>query len=75
MHLQNTLNFLFFIEEISVVLKNQDKDRCYGEVHIRVKQAMRAVCASNWTKADAEVVCRELRCGRVGSTQVPLRVR
>lgn len=58
-----------------MVLKNEHNDsRCYGEVHIRVNKAMRAVCASNWTKAEAEVVCRELRCGKVGSTQVRLRV-
>lgn len=58
---------MFFTDDISVVLINQKEDsRCYGGVHIRANKATRAVCASSWTRAEAEVVCRELQCGKVG---------
>lgn len=61
------LTFVFFTDDISVFLKNQNGDsRCYGGVHIRVNKTTRAVCASSWSRAEAEVVCRELQCGKVG---------
>lgn len=66
-NLEKILTFVFFTDDISVSLKNQNGEKCYGSVHIKVNETTRAVCASNWGRAEAEVVCRELKCGKVGS--------
>lgn len=47
-----------------------DKDRdktseCYGAVYIKINETTFPVCASTWTKENAEVVCKELNCGKV----------
>ncbi|XP_070825415.1 scavenger receptor cysteine-rich type 1 protein M130 [Chaetodon trifascialis] len=53
---------------VSVVLKNNNGQRCYGAVHITVNSSDHPVCASQWNKKDAQVVCNELECGDVVSS-------
>ncbi|XP_019205450.1 scavenger receptor cysteine-rich type 1 protein M160 [Oreochromis niloticus] len=57
-------------DEVKVVLKHSGKDsKCYGTVNIEVNGSVKPVCASNWTKSEAELVCKELGCGKLIYTQ------
>lgn len=61
-----TLPLLFPADNVTVVLMdNNESSKCYGAVHITVNDATHPVCASTWTNENAEVVCRELNCGKV----------
>lgn len=53
-----------------------DKDqpsKCYGTVHIKINGSRHPVCAKTWTDKNAQVVCRELKCGKV-SFQFPVSI-
>ncbi|TKS77042.1 Scavenger receptor cysteine-rich type 1 protein M160 CD163 antigen-like 1 [Collichthys lucidus] len=53
-------------KNVEVVLVDRRKpSTCYGEVYFKVDDALKRVCGSNWTKKNAEVVCKELNCGGV----------
>ncbi|XP_059188425.1 scavenger receptor cysteine-rich type 1 protein M160-like [Centropristis striata] len=57
-------------DQVKVVLmKNNKPSYCYGEVHIQKNGGSKAVCATGWEKKDAEIVCKELKCGSVISTE------
>ncbi|XP_044208356.1 scavenger receptor cysteine-rich type 1 protein M160 isoform X2 [Thunnus albacares] len=49
--------------DIVKVVLDGDSKRCYGNVHISVNNITYPVCASSWTKSNAEMVCKELNCG------------
>ncbi|XP_076597662.1 scavenger receptor cysteine-rich type 1 protein M160 [Chaetodon auriga] len=56
-------------DNVSVVLKNNNEpSKCYGAVYITVNDSDHPVCASQWNKNDAQVVCKELKCGDVISS-------
>ncbi|XP_024655050.2 scavenger receptor cysteine-rich type 1 protein M130 [Maylandia zebra] len=58
-------------DKVKVVLKDSGKDsKCYGTVNIEVKGSVNPVCASTWTKKEAELVCKELGCGELIYTKV-----
>ncbi|XP_034001175.1 scavenger receptor cysteine-rich type 1 protein M160 [Trematomus bernacchii] len=46
-----------------VLMDNGEPSRCYGEVYIMRNNSPQPVCASGWTNTEADVVCKELRCG------------
>ncbi|KAF3860010.1 hypothetical protein F7725_000265 [Dissostichus mawsoni] len=48
-----------------VLMDNEKPSHCYGEVYIKLNDSLQPVCASGWTDMEAEVVCKELRCGNV----------
>ncbi|XP_029291818.1 scavenger receptor cysteine-rich type 1 protein M160 [Cottoperca gobio] len=53
-------------DNVKVVLMDKgNTSQCYGAVYIEVNNARWPVCASTWTDKEAEVVCRELNCGRM----------
>lgn len=55
-----------FAENIAVTLMDNGKpSKCYGDVHITINNVTHPVCATNWDQKDAEVVCKELKCGDV----------
>ncbi|XP_026010124.1 scavenger receptor cysteine-rich type 1 protein M130-like [Astatotilapia calliptera] len=57
-------------DKVKVVLKHSGKDsKCYGTVNIEVKGSVNPVCASSWTKTEAELVCKELGCGELIYTE------
>lgn len=57
---------MYTTDAVSVVLRNGNKDsKCYGDVYISVNGSPSPVCGSHWTKEEAEVVCRQLNCGKV----------
>ncbi|KAL3974052.1 sacsin [Sarotherodon galilaeus] len=61
-------------DEVKVVLKHSGKDsKCYGTVNIEVNGSDNPVCASTWTKKEAELVCKELGCGKLIYTKVEHR--
>ncbi|XP_026010110.1 scavenger receptor cysteine-rich type 1 protein M160-like [Astatotilapia calliptera] len=53
-------------DEVKVVLKDS---KCYGTVNIEVNDSVNPVCASTWTKTEAELVCKELGCGELIYTE------
>ncbi|KAM8754641.1 scavenger receptor cysteine-rich type 1 protein M130 [Acanthopagrus schlegelii] len=55
-------------DKISVTLMS-NSTKCYGEVHINKNGSYYPVCATDWSKKDADVVCEELQCGKVISTE------
>lgn len=60
--------YIFPADNVKVVLMDKDRDKtseCYGAVYIKVNNETSPVCASTWTKENAEVVCKELNCGNV----------
>ncbi|XP_045911254.1 scavenger receptor cysteine-rich type 1 protein M130 isoform X2 [Micropterus dolomieu] len=53
-------------DNIKVVLReNNNPSTCYGAVHIQVNTSLLPVCGNSWTEKNAEVVCKELNCGKV----------
>ncbi|XP_038586007.1 scavenger receptor cysteine-rich type 1 protein M160-like [Micropterus salmoides] len=53
-------------DNIKVVLReNNNPSTCYGAVHIQVNNLSLPVCGNSWTEKNAEVVCKELNCGKV----------
>lgn len=46
-------------------MDNGKKSKCYGTVYIQVNNLNYPVCASDWTKENGEIVCKELNCGKV----------
>ncbi|KAL3974047.1 neuroligin [Sarotherodon galilaeus] len=57
-------------DEVKVVLKHSGKDsKCYGTVNIEVNGSVKPVCASTWNESEAELVCKELGCGKLIYTQ------
>ena len=42
--------------------------QCEGQVEMNISGRWRALCASHWTLANANVVCRQLGCGVAIST-------
>ncbi|XP_040910475.1 scavenger receptor cysteine-rich type 1 protein M160 isoform X2 [Toxotes jaculatrix] len=64
--LNSTDNGLKCTDNVSVVLLDGDKpSKCYGAVHINVSGSRHSVCGSTWTEKEAEVVCKELNCGKL----------
>ncbi|XP_072307838.1 uncharacterized protein [Eucyclogobius newberryi] len=43
--------------------------RCSGSLEVHTDQMWRSVCAEDFSRAEAEVVCRELDCGSVSDLQ------
>lgn len=41
------------------------ESNCYGTVHIKRNDSNYPVCASNWSEKEGNVVCKELKCGKV----------
>ncbi|XP_047464036.1 scavenger receptor cysteine-rich type 1 protein M130 isoform X2 [Mugil cephalus] len=60
----NETQHLECTDKVEVFLGGTE-DRCYGEVHIKVNDTDKPVCGSTWTVNEANVVCRELGCGKV----------
>lgn len=59
-------------ENVSVsLLSKGSTSKCYGEVHIKKNNAYYPVCGTVWSEKDAEVVCKELQCGKVISIKTP----
>ncbi|XP_032375668.1 scavenger receptor cysteine-rich type 1 protein M160 [Etheostoma spectabile] len=53
-------------DNVTVVLMDNDKrSNCYGEVHIQKNDENLAVCGNPWSEDNAKVVCKELNCGNV----------
>ncbi|XP_010774171.1 scavenger receptor cysteine-rich type 1 protein M130 [Notothenia coriiceps] len=46
-----------------VLMDKREPSHCYGEVYIKRNNSLQPVCASGWTNMEANVVCKELRCG------------
>ncbi|CAI5646636.1 unnamed protein product [Oreochromis niloticus] len=57
-------------DEVKVVLHSGKDSKCYGTVNIEVNGSDNPVCASTWTKKEAELVCKELGCGKLIYTKV-----
>nr|XP_020473604.1 scavenger receptor cysteine-rich type 1 protein M160-like [Monopterus albus] len=57
-------------DNVNVVLMDNGKpSKCYGAVYIKVNETRLPVCATTWDSKEAEVVCRELQCGKVVSIE------
>ncbi|XP_063321491.1 scavenger receptor cysteine-rich type 1 protein M160 [Pelmatolapia mariae] len=52
-------------DEVKVVLRSGKDSKCYGTVNFEVNGSVDPVCASTWTKKEAELVCKELGCGEL----------
>ncbi|KAB0397250.1 hypothetical protein E2I00_015142, partial [Balaenoptera physalus] len=46
-----------------VRLMKNGTSQCEGQVEMNISGRWRALCASHWTRANANVVCRQLGCG------------
>ena len=51
-----------------VRLMKNDTSQCMGQVEMYISGQWRALCASHWSLANANVVCRQLGCGVTIST-------
>uniref|UniRef100_A0A452FNB6 SRCR domain-containing protein n=1 Tax=Capra hircus TaxID=9925 RepID=A0A452FNB6_CAPHI len=51
-----------------VRLMTNGSSQCEGQVEMNISGRWRALCASHWTLANANVVCRQLGCGVAIST-------
>ncbi|XP_061756631.1 deleted in malignant brain tumors 1 protein-like isoform X1 [Nerophis ophidion] len=56
-------------EDVGVVCSEsvkvtQGSNRCNGQVEIYLDNHWRKVCSTDWGQEEAEVVCREIRCGK-----------
>lgn len=62
-------NLLLFLNTDQVkVFLTDDGDRetkCYGYVKIQSDKKKRHVCGNDWTEKEYEMVCKELKCGKV----------
>uniref|UniRef100_A0A8C6FWW6 SRCR domain-containing protein n=1 Tax=Moschus moschiferus TaxID=68415 RepID=A0A8C6FWW6_MOSMO len=52
-----------------VRLMTNGSSQCEGQVEMNISGQWRALCASHWSLANANVVCRQLSCGVAISTQ------
>ena len=63
------LNFCLLLPVYSEVrLMTNGSSQCEGQVEINISRRWRALCASHWSLANANVVCRQLGCGVAIST-------
>lgn len=46
-------------------MEDKNETRCYGEVYVNVNKKISPVCGSDWGDKEAEMVCKELNCGKV----------
>lgn len=53
--------FFFFADNVAVAVSGV----CVGSVSISVNNTTHHVCGSHWTRENAQVVCDELKCGKV----------
>uniref|UniRef100_A0A452ETI2 SRCR domain-containing protein n=1 Tax=Capra hircus TaxID=9925 RepID=A0A452ETI2_CAPHI len=53
-----------------VRLLTNGSSQCEGQVEVNISGRWRALCASHWSLANANVVCRQLGCGVAISTPV-----
>ncbi|XP_059743237.1 antigen WC1.1 isoform X2 [Bos taurus] len=51
-----------------VRLMTNSSSQCEGQVEMNISGRWRALCASHWSMANANVVCRQLNCGVAIST-------
>ena len=51
-----------------VRLMTNGSSQCEGQVEMNISGRWRALCASHWSLANANVVCRQLNCGVAIST-------
>nr|ACI62138.1 WC1 [Bos taurus] len=51
-----------------VRLMTNGSSQCEGQVEVKISGRWRALCASHWSLANANVVCRQLGCGVAIST-------
>uniref|UniRef100_A0A4W2G6E4 Antigen WC1.1-like n=1 Tax=Bos indicus x Bos taurus TaxID=30522 RepID=A0A4W2G6E4_BOBOX len=51
-----------------VRLMTNGSSQCEGQVEVKISGQWRALCASHWSLANANVVCRQLGCGVAIST-------
>ena len=51
-----------------VRLMTNGSSQCEGQVEMNISGQWRALCASHWTLANANVICRQLGCGVAIST-------
>ena len=51
-----------------VRLMTNGSSQCEGQVEVNISGRWRALCASHWSLANANVVCRQLSCGVAIST-------
>ena len=51
-----------------VRLMTNGSSQCEGQVEMKISGRWRALCASHWSLANANVVCRQLGCGVAIST-------
>ncbi|XP_006891410.1 PREDICTED: uncharacterized protein LOC102863260 [Elephantulus edwardii] len=51
------------LEFTEVRLMNNDSSQCEGQVEMRISGVWKPLCASHWSMANANVVCRQLNCG------------
>ncbi|XP_076015441.1 scavenger receptor cysteine-rich type 1 protein M130 [Genypterus blacodes] len=55
-------------DHVNIILRNAQNSTCHGRVYTKVNNKESPVCGSPWVKENAEVVCRELNCGKVIET-------
>ncbi|XP_037702471.1 antigen WC1.1-like isoform X2 [Choloepus didactylus] len=55
-------------EYTEVRLMKNGTSPCEGQVEMKISGAWRALCASRWNMANADVLCRQLGCGVASST-------
>ncbi|XP_058138316.1 antigen WC1.1-like [Dasypus novemcinctus] len=55
-------------EYTEVRLMKNGSSQCEGQVEMNISGGWRALCASHWNMANADVVCRQLGCGVASST-------
>ncbi|XP_061902006.1 LOW QUALITY PROTEIN: deleted in malignant brain tumors 1 protein-like [Entelurus aequoreus] len=64
-------------EDVGVVCSEHVKvskgsNRCNGQLEIYVDSHWRKVCSTDWGQEEAEVICREIRCGKpLPSKEIP----
>uniref|UniRef100_A0A3Q1HC17 SRCR domain-containing protein n=1 Tax=Anabas testudineus TaxID=64144 RepID=A0A3Q1HC17_ANATE len=66
----NNETHLTCTDTVKVLLMDGNlESNCYGTVHIKRNDSNYPVCASNWSEKEGNVVCKELKCGKVISTE------
>ena len=61
-------SYLFLSVYTDVRLVTNGSSQCEGQVEMNISGQWRALCASHWSLANANVVCRQLGCGIAIST-------